>query len=146
MSRSFYIVVVGCGRLGSQVAGELSRRGHSVVVIDSDEAAFGQLPAEYGGFTLAGDATEHNLLSRAKAGEADMLLATTGDDNVNLMVSQVAKRLFRVPRVIARVFEPRRGAVYERLGISTVCPTVMAAESLLESVREDLPDNQREPS
>lgn len=144
MTHARYIVVVGCGRLGSHVAGELSRAGHSVVVVDSDESAFGELSAVYGGFTVLGDATEYSVLEQAKAGEADMLLAITGDDNVNLMASQVAKRVFHVPHVIARVFEPRRGKVYERLGIDTVCPTTMAAESLLDSVRRGLPNETQE--
>lgn len=132
-----YIVIVGCGRLGAHLANHLSRDGHSVVAIDTDERAFGNLSPEYSGFKVEGDATELAVLQQAKADKADLVIATTRDDNVNLMVAQVAKAQFGVSRVLARVFEPRREAIYRRLGVETICPTSVAAELFLKSVAKE---------
>ena len=132
-----FVVIVGCGRLGCLVASRLSLTGHAVVVIDSDEAAFGQLAPEFSGFRVEGDATELAILKQAKADRADLVIATTSDDNVNLMVAQIARTVFQVPRVLARVLEPRRDSIYRRLGIDTICPTAVAAGLFLESILAD---------
>ena len=133
MASDLFIVIVGCGRLGSLLANRLSHAGHAVVVVDSDERAFGELSPEYSGFRVEGDATELAVLKQAKADQADLLIATTRDDNVNLMVAQVARAAFAVPRVLARVFEPARKPIYRRLGIESICPTLVAAELFLET-------------
>jgi len=132
-----YIVIVGCGRLGAHLANHLSRDGHSVVAIDTEDRAFGNLSPEYSGFKVEGDATELAVLQQAKADKADLVIATTRDDNVNLMVAQVAKAQFGVSRVLARVFEPKREAIYRRLGVETICPTSVAAELFLKSVAKE---------
>jgi trk system potassium uptake protein TrkA len=129
-----FIIIVGCGRLGSYLANRLSRDGHSVVVIDINESAFDALSAEYSGFRVEGDATEFAVLKEAKADEADLVIATTREDNVNLMIAQVARKLFRVPRVMARVFEPKREEIYRDLGIETICLTSIAGDVFLESL------------
>lgn len=139
MGSERYIVIVGCGRLGSHLARRLSAAGNGVVVIDADEATFAKLSPEYSGFSIEGDATEHAVLNEAKVKQADMVIATTRSDNVNLMVAQVAREVFGVPRVLARVFEPRREAVYRRLGVETICPTTVAAELFLKSIAEGNP-------
>lgn len=133
-ARRLFIVVVGCGRLGSYLANALSREGHSLVVVDVDEAAFHALSAEYSGFRLEGDATEFAVLVQAKIDKADAVVVTTHNDNINLMVAQVASRLFHVPRVLARVFDPDREASYRDLGIETVSPTSLAGGALLASL------------
>ena len=138
MASDLFIVIVGCGRLGSHLANQLSRAGHGVVVIDLAEKAFANLSAQYSGFSVEGDATELAVLQQAKVDKADIVIATTRDDNVNLMVAQVARAEFSVPRVLARVFEPRRKPIYRRLGIETVCPTSVAAELFLESIAAPL--------
>ena len=134
MTHNRYIVIVGCGRLGSHLANQLSRGGHSVVVIDRDEATFGNLSADFSGFRVEGDATQMAVLREARLNRADILIATTHKDNVNLMAAQVARRIFGVSHVLARVFDPRREAVYTRLGIDTICPTSLAAEMFLGAV------------
>lgn len=136
MKADRYIVVVGCGRLGSRVANHLSRLGHSVVVIDRDPATFADLSPEYSGFRLAGDATQMAVLRDANLQDADVLIATTHEDNVNLMVAQVAKKVFGVGHVLARVFDPKREEVYGHLGIDTICPTSVAAAMFLRAVAE----------
>lgn len=123
-----FVVVVGCGRLGSHLANRMSAAGHSVVVIDSDERAFASLSAEYSGFTVEGDAAELAVLRMAKVGQADVIIAATREDNLNLMVAQVARESFGVRRALARVLDPRREEVYRALQIDTVCPTTVAAD------------------
>lgn len=133
---NLYIVIVGCGRLGAHLAGRLSREGHAVVVIDREETAFDSLPPEFSGFRVEGDATQMAVLRQAKLKQADLVIATTHDDNVNLMVAQVAQKIFAVGRVLARIFDPKRGQAYARLGIQTVCPTSVAAELFLKAVAD----------
>jgi trk system potassium uptake protein TrkA len=134
MRNSLYIVIVGCGRLGSGLANQLSRIGHSVVVIDSDEETFNDLSSDFSGFRIVGDATQLAVLKEAKLKDADVFFATTHGDNVNLMVAQVARKLFNVPQVLARVFDPKREQAYNQLGIETICPTSVAAEMFLLAV------------
>ncbi len=134
MKPNRYIVIVGCGRLGSHLANCLSREGNSVVVIDKVETTLNELTADFSGFRINADATHLSVLKEAKLNDADVLIATTHDDNVNLMVAQVAKQIFNVPHVLARVFDPKREEVYTRLGIDTVCPTSVAAEVFLRAV------------
>lgn len=130
----FFIVIVGCGRLGSYLANRLSRDGHSVVVVDINESTFDALSAEYSGFQVEGDATEFAVLKQAKTDRADLVIAASREDNINLMVAQIAKKIFHVPRVMARVFDPKREELYRALGIETICPTSIAGDVFLESL------------
>jgi trk system potassium uptake protein TrkA len=116
MTNDHYVVIVGCGRVGSLLANKLSGAGNSLVVIDIDESTFDDLSAEFSGFRLAGDATQVALLREAKLQKADTLIATTHDDNVNLMVAQVAKNIFKTPLVM------------------TICPTSVAASLFMEAL------------
>jgi trk system potassium uptake protein TrkA len=129
-----YTIIVGCGRLGSILANQLSRLGGNVVVVDRDEAAFKNLSVEFSGFQVTGDAAELAVLRRAGIEKADCLLATTRHDNVNLMVAQVARTVFGLSKVIARVFDPSRQAVYDQFEIETVCPTLLSADIFLETL------------
>jgi trk system potassium uptake protein TrkA len=129
-----YIVIVGCGRLGSLLANRLSLEGHSVVVIDIDAAAFDALSPDFSGFHVEGDATQLAVLRNAKLEKAHDLIATTSQDNVNLMVCQVARKLFGVDHVLTRVFDPKRQKIYDLLGIGTICPICSAAEKFMEAV------------
>jgi trk system potassium uptake protein TrkA len=129
-----YVIIIGCGRLGSMLANQLSSLGSSVVVIDREESAFGNLSTEFSGFLVTGDAAELDVLRRARIDQADCLLAITQYDNVNLMVAQVAQTIFQVPKVIARVYHPEREGVYGQFGIETICPTRLSAEALLSAV------------
>jgi trk system potassium uptake protein len=134
MKRDLYIVIVGCGRMGSHLANQLSRSGHSIVVIDKNAETFDNLSPDFSGFRVEGDATQMAVLTEAKLKRADVFLAAAQEDNVNLMAAQIAKKVFRVPHVLARVFDPRREDVFTRLGVDTICPTTVAAEMFLLSV------------
>jgi len=126
-----YVVVVGCGRVGSMLANRLSGLGSNVVVIDRDEAAFDNLSAEFSGFRVLGEAAELATLRQANIQRADCLLAVTPHDNVNLMVAQMAGVTFGVPKVMARVFDPAREGVYREFGIETVNPTTASVDLFL---------------
>ena len=108
-----------------------------MVVVDVDGESFRHLSVRYSGFRLEGDGTELGVLRQAKAGKADLVLATTRCDNVNLMVAQLAKNVLGVSRVIARVFDPEREESYRQLGVETVCSTVIAGKAFLGTLSED---------
>ncbi len=129
-----FIIIVGCGRLGSYLANSLSYEGHSVVVIDKNSDAFDALSVEFSGFRVEGDATEFSVLKQAKTAEADMFIATTRKDNINLMVAQIAKRFFNIKNVMARVFEPAREKLYKELDIDIICPITIAGRMFLELI------------
>jgi trk system potassium uptake protein len=143
MKGSLYIVIVGCGRLGSHLANQLSRVGHSLVVIDKNESTFDDLSPEFSGFRIPGDATQITVLRQAKLNNADVFFATTHEDNVNLMTAQVAKKIFEVPHVLARVFDPKRERAFGRLGIETICPTSVGAEMFFMAVASGIADRRK---
>lgn len=142
--KSQYIVIVGCGRLGSMLASQLSSQGHSVVVIDQREACFSNLSSEFSGFSVVGDAAELATLRQAKVSKADCLLAVTSEDNVNLMVAQIARTVFEVPTVLARVFDPAREAIYQELEIDTISPTQLSADRFLQKLKEQFRATNRQ--
>ena len=134
MKNSLYIVIAGCGKLGSYLANQLSRQGNLLVIIDRNESTFENLSTDFSGFRVEGDASRITVLKEAKMNQADWVIATTNDDNINLMVAQVAREVFKVPHVLARVFDPKREQVYTQLGIETYCPTSVAAQMFLRAV------------
>ncbi len=142
MAKSLFIVVVGCGRLGSLLANGLSGQGHSVVVVDRRAEAFEDLTAEFSGFKVVGDAVESETLRKARAADADCLIAAAEEDNINLMVAQVAKDVFQVKRVIARVAEPARELAYRQFNIETVSPTSLASEYVLRALTQGNPEKR----
>jgi trk system potassium uptake protein TrkA len=126
--KQLYIIIIGCGRLGAILANRLSSKGHSIVVIDKDMDNFTQLNSDFSGFTIEGDATEISVLKKARIEKADVFLAVTNNDNINLMVAQVAKDIFNVPKVVARVYDPKREIIYNNMNVSTICPILLAAD------------------
>jgi trk system potassium uptake protein TrkA len=136
MPKFEYIIIVGCGRLGSLLASTLSNQGTSVVVIDNDESTFDSLSLEFSGFQILGDAAELAVLRAAKIDQADCLLAVTGNDNLNLMVAQLAKILFEVPMVLVRLIDPDREAIYQDFGLVTISPTKLAAQAFIQTLEQ----------
>lgn len=131
------IVIVGCGRLGARLAARLSHEGHHVIVLDRSASAFQALSPEFSGFRVTGDAARLGALREARMDRADVVFVMTRSDNLNLMVAQVARVLFHVARVLARVVETEReelAAQYLRLGIETICPTSVAVEQFLSAI------------
>jgi trk system potassium uptake protein TrkA len=116
------IIVAGCGRTGSGLARALEAGGHRVAVIDHDERAFDRLGATFTGERVVGIAFDRQVLERAGIDSADAVAAVTGDDEVNAVVARLASRMCRVPRVVARLYDPRKAQIYRRLGVQVVAP------------------------
>jgi len=134
-----YIIIVGCGRLGANLANTLSDAGVGVMVIDRDEDSFRKLSSSYGGLTLNGDATEMHILG-AEIKNATAVIAVTNNDNTNILVAQIAKEIFNIENVIARLYDPDRDCVYREFGIDTICPAVLSAKEIrkLLNIPEDM--------
>jgi trk system potassium uptake protein TrkA len=129
-------IIVGCGRVGARIAQQLDAEGHTVTVIDERVAAFDRLGRDFKGEMIVGTGIDESVLRRAGIESADCFVAVTNGDNRNLMAAQIAQRIFNVKRVITRVYDPIREAVYRDLGLETFCPTVLGAD-LVRSYFED---------
>jgi trk system potassium uptake protein len=125
-----YVIIAGCRKVGSNLAMELSQENHDVVVIDSDPSHLETLGSGFNGVTIVGMPIDEDVLRSAGAEQADALAAVTDDDNMNIMVSQVAKELFHVPVVVTRVYDPQRESIMEGMGLTTVCPTTLAVKQI----------------
>ena len=121
-----YVVIVGCGKVGSNLAKELSLENHDVVVIDNDPEKFKLLGSGFNGKTVLGVALDEDILRLAGIEGADAVAAVTPDENMNVMVCQIAKEIFNVPRVIPRVYDPDRDLFFQQLGLNTMCLTTLA--------------------
>jgi trk system potassium uptake protein TrkA len=124
------IVIVGCGRVGASAAESWDAAGHDVVVLDISTRAFERLPPTFGGEALRGDGTDEDVLRRAGAEGADILLAVTEGDNRNVMSAQLASEALSVGQVIAKINDPLRAAAYAELGIATVCRTGLMLDAI----------------
>src|SRR4051794_22213854 len=122
---------MGCGRLGSTLAGNLESRGHSVAVIDQNADAFRRLGAEFGGITVTGIGFDREVLSAAGIERADAFAAVSSGDNSNIISARLARGRFGVSRVVARIYDAKRAQVYERLGIPTVATIRWAADRMV---------------
>lgn len=135
-----HVVIVGCGRVGSSLAGELEARGHSVAVLDKRAEALARLPEGFQGRTVVGPAIDRDRLVEAGIKEAGALAAVTSGDNSNVLVARIAKESFEVPNVIARIYDPGRAALYQRAGIPTVATVSWSTD---QALRRLLPDETR---
>ncbi len=117
------VVIIGCGKVGAKFAHVLSEEGNEIVIISNDSKAFKNLPRNFDGVTITGVPIDQDVLKSAGIETADALVAVTEDDNVNIMVCQVAKEIFKVPKVIARIYNPAREHVFHAFGLDTFCPT-----------------------
>jgi trk system potassium uptake protein TrkA len=129
-----HMIVVGCGRVGATVARTLDEAGHDVVVVDRRPDAFRRLGDDFGGSTVSGVGFDRGVLDQAGVRHADAVMAVTSGDNSNILVARVARELFGVERVVARIYDPRRAVVYERLGISTVASVAWASARILQMI------------
>lgn len=118
----------------SRFAQVLSEEGHDVVVVDKDSNSFKILDPDFNGITVTGVPIDQDVLKKAGIETADALAALTPDDNINIMVCQLAKEIFKVPKVIARIFDPAREQVFHEFGLTTICPTKMTVEVIKSMV------------
>ena len=120
-----YIIIVGCSRFGTNIATELSLSGRDVVIIDINENSFRKLSANYSGFKVVGDAADIDTLMEVDIYKATMLIAATNDDDVNIMISLIAKNILNIDTVITRLYDNEKEVVYEGLDIKIIRPTTL---------------------
>jgi len=123
-------IIIGCGRLGANLANALSEEGGNVIVIDSNKDAFRKLSPLFGGIVITGDATEIFVLKEAEIEKATTVIVVTNKDNTNILIAQIVKELFHIQHVIARLYDPERECVYREFGIETVCPAVLSIKEI----------------
>lgn len=133
------ILIVGCGSLGANIACFLEEHGHQISVVAENSSDFELLSDDFNGYKTTGVSIDSHILQNAGINNCDALLAMSSDDNVNIMVAQMAKTIYNVPTVISRINDPIRESLYSHFGLTTICPTNLTAEgvvSMLNGSRE----------
>lgn len=131
MHRAVHIIVVGCGRVGSELAIRLESAGHSVAVIDRDQVAFQRLPERWSGRAVLGFGFDRDHLLQADVRKADALAAVASGDNSNILSARIARETFGIEHVVARIKDPKRATIYQRLGIPTVASVTWTTEHVM---------------
>lgn len=131
-----HVIIVGCGRVGSTLARQLIQSAHQVTIIDLNQEAFLRLGQDFQGTMILGTGIDEDVLRKAGIENADAFVAVTNRDNTNAMASQIAKVIFHVPQVIARLYDPIREEIYNTLGLDTVSPTRIGVERIMEKLHE----------
>jgi trk system potassium uptake protein TrkA len=132
------VIIMGCGRVGSELAATLDREGNAVTVLDVNAYQFTRfLPDSFRGRTITGNGIDQDVLRRAGIEQADAFIAVTAGDNRNVMASQIAKHLFGVERVVCRIYDPIREQMYRNLGLRTISPTKIGALLMREALEAD---------
>lgn len=125
------VIILGCGRLGAYLARRLDREGNEVTVIDRNAESFSRLGSEFRGRMVFGTGIDEDILRRAGIENVDAFVAVTNGDNTNAMASEIAKLVFKVPRVVARLYDPVREDTFHTLGLmETVCPTIIGSDKI----------------
>ena len=130
-------MIMGCGRLGAELASLLEQDGHEIVILDVDKLAFAHLPPNFKGKRVLGDGTDQDTLRKAGAERADAFISATRGDNRNALAAQVAKHVFHIDRVGSVIFDPIREGVYADLGLRTINPTKIEADMLRTAIERD---------
>ncbi len=138
MLKRVHVVIVGCGRVGSTLALELVAVGHTVAVIDRKPDAFKRLGENFSGLTIAGIGFDRDLLQEAGIERAQAVAAVTNGDNSNILIARVAREKFGIEKVVARIYDPKRAEIYERLGIATVATVKWTSERILRRILPDI--------
>jgi trk system potassium uptake protein TrkA len=126
-----HVIVVGCGRVGSELAVGLAEAGHKVAIMDKNKGAFRRLPESWGGRTVLGFGYDRHDLEEAGAKEAGALAAVTSGDNSNVLAARIARETYQIPNVVARIYDPRRALIYQRLGIPTVATVTWTTDQVM---------------
>ena len=129
-----HIVIIGCGKLGSNLAKELSDEGNDICIIDRNGDKLNFLGSGFNGKRIKGIEFDSDKLIEAGVNQADVLLAVTSDDNINITVSLIADKIFHVPNIIARVNDPQKNDIYDQLGINTINPIQYEIEMLKKKI------------
>jgi trk/ktr system potassium uptake protein len=142
-----HVVILGCGRVGTSIAHSLDESGHSVAVIDQDPSSFRKLGASFSGSTVTGVGFDRDTLVEAGIERADAFAAVSSGDNSNIVAARVARETFGVAHVVARIYDPRRAEIYQRLGIPTVATVRWSADQVLRQLTPGgVHEDYRDPS
>ena len=128
------VVIMGCGRVGAQLANLLDADEHTITILDLNDNSFRRLSSSFGGTALVGDGTDIESLKKAGIEQADAFVAVTEGDNRNIMAAQIAKYIFNVKKVVCRIYDPLRKDVYESAGLEAISPTTVFAQILKEKL------------
>lgn len=128
------VMILGCGRMGAQLAVALERKGHRIIVLDLQSESFSRLGPDFAGRKVQGDGLDVDVLSAAGIDGVEAFVACTSGDNRNLTASQIAQRVFNVPRVVARVSDPLRGEIFADHEMQTVSSTVLGADMIYNAL------------
>jgi len=134
-----FVIIMGCGRLGAELATILENDGHEIAILDIDKYAFDHLPPAFKGKRILGDGTDQDTLRKTGAERADAFVAATRGDNRNALASQIALHVFNIRRVGSVIFDPLREEIYHELGLRTINPTKIEAQLLRESIEREEP-------
>jgi len=126
------IMIIGCGRQGAELAKTLSLNGLEITVVDNDPSAFERLGSSFGGQVILGNGMDRDILLKGGIEQADGMAVLTASDEVNIVVARLARQVFTVPRVVARVHDPLKARIYERLGLMTVTPVMLGTQRFRE--------------
>lgn len=129
-------MIVGCGRVGAALADRLSSAGHQVTILDTSTQAFSRLSPAFAGSSLRGDGTDEDVLRRAGLAGSDLFVALTEGDNRNVLMAQLARETFAIPKVITKINDPVRAEAYASLGLATLCRTTLLADAIAEYIGE----------
>lgn len=128
------VLIMGCSRVGAQLATAMDAEGHKVTILDIEPYSFRRLPSAFKGTALIGNGLNQDTLKKAGIGKADVFVAVTQGDNRNVMAAQIAKHIFNVPKAVCRIYDPIREEMYRNLGLVTISPTTVGAELLQRAI------------
>ena len=141
-NRAEYTIIAGCGRLGGALANSRSEAGENVLIIDIEKDAFRKLSPMYAGITLVGDATLLTTLQDAQIEKATAVICVTNSDNTNILIAEIAKKMYDTKHVIARLHDPERECVYHEMHIDTICPTILSINAINNLLKETEEENR----
>jgi len=131
-----FILIIGCGRTGSKLAGILSKKQHDIVILDKDSKKFRKLSVEFSGFKIEGDALEYDVLLKSKIKEVDLLIITTGNDQINYFLSQLALKQFEIDNIFVRIKDPAKNKMFVNKSIKVINPLDLLTERIMEEIYE----------
>lgn len=138
---SEYTIIIGCGRLGANLANRLSDEDGDVLIIDKERDALRKLSPSFGGLSITGDATDFDVLQEAQIEKASVVVVVTNNDSTNIMVAQIAREMYKINRVIARLYDLDRECVYREFNIDTICPAILSAKEIDKILSKTSPED-----
>lgn len=132
------ILIVGCGKVGSRLAAVLYKQGYDVSVLSKSDEDFDLLPSDFIGFTTSGVPIDLDVLKKAAIESCDVVVAVTNDDNVNIMVGEIAKEIYKVAKVFVRINDPKCEEVFSSFGMSTICPTNLTVAAVCNALNDNI--------